>query len=188
MERFRASSDEKAFHHLVSRYYRSALCVAVGILGRDGLTAEDAVQEAFVRVVRASGRFDTQRSFAPWFFSILRNVCLDLLRVNTRRRRFMKVWLAEQTDRPQPTASELDGASDLLALLQKEEREVLVYRVLHGMTFREIAALVGCSEEAAKKRAQRALRRLRQYLSTQSDEGQTADSQTKRLNSHPSPI
>jgi DNA-directed RNA polymerase specialized sigma24 family protein len=49
----------------------------------------------------------------------------------------------------------------LLDVLAHNERDVLVLRIVHGLGFRDVAAALGISEEAAKKRAQRALRRLR---------------------------
>jgi RNA polymerase sigma factor (sigma-70 family) len=49
----------------------------------------------------------------------------------------------------------------LLNSLSSRERDVLVLRIVHGLGFRDVAAALGISEEAAKKRAQRALKRLR---------------------------
>ena len=57
-----------------------------------------------------------------------------------------------------------EEARDLLAALPPRDRVVLTLRVLHGLAFRDVAAALGISEEAAKKRAQRALRRLRVFL------------------------
>jgi RNA polymerase sigma factor (sigma-70 family) len=53
---------------------------------------------------------------------------------------------------------------DLLDLLPNREKNVLELRVVHSMSFKEIATALEISEEAAKKRAQRGLRRLRQRL------------------------
>ena len=50
---------------------------------------------------------------------------------------------------------------ELLGALARSDQDVLVLRIVHGLGFRDVAAALGISEEAAKKRAQRALRRLR---------------------------
>ena len=49
----------------------------------------------------------------------------------------------------------------LLSSLTCDDQDVLVLRIVHGLRFRDVAAALGISEEAAKKRAQRALKRLR---------------------------
>src|SRR6266511_5113144 len=67
------TGDECMYRELVSRYIRPALAVAWEFT--DTLDdAEDLVQEAFRRVVDALHRFEASRPFAPWFFTILRNV------------------------------------------------------------------------------------------------------------------
>jgi len=54
------------------------------------------------------------------------------------------------------------SADDLLRRLPVGERDVLVLRVIEDLPFRDVAAALGISEEAAKKRAQRGLARLRE--------------------------
>src|SRR5919198_3225198 len=70
--------EERMYRELVSRYLRPALAVAWEFT--DTLEdAEDLVQEAFRRVVAALPRFDVSRPFAPWFFTILRNVARNVV-------------------------------------------------------------------------------------------------------------
>jgi RNA polymerase sigma factor (sigma-70 family) len=57
--------------------------------------------------------------------------------------------------------TELSEIPKLLDVLANHERDVLVLRIVHGLGFSDVAAALGISEEAAKKRAQRALKRLR---------------------------
>jgi RNA polymerase sigma factor (sigma-70 family) len=52
----------------------------------------------------------------------------------------------------------------MLMRLAPQDREVLIYRLVHGMSCEEIAEALGCNLESAKKRAQRALQRLRQVV------------------------
>jgi hypothetical protein len=59
-------------------------------------------------------------------------------------------------------AANVPDVSELLAKLPPPARAVLTLRIVHDMPFRDVAAALGISEEAAKKRAQRALRRLRE--------------------------
>jgi len=160
MRRFQEASDDAAFDEIISRYHRPALIIARDHLAGHPSLAEDAVQEAFIRTVRSRDRFDCERSFAAWFYTILRNVCLDFRRKEIRREKQLHE-MAEQTPRATDDPhAELDIAS-ILQSLPPADREILIYRFIHNMTFREIAEQIGSSLEATKKRAQRALRHFR---------------------------
>jgi DNA-directed RNA polymerase specialized sigma24 family protein len=62
------------------------------------------------------------------------------------------------------SGTDLQEIPELLNVLAQGDRDVLVLRVVHGLRFHDVAAALGISEEAAKKRAQRALRRLRNRI------------------------
>jgi RNA polymerase sigma factor (sigma-70 family) len=159
MRRFQEAFDEQAMDELVARYGRAAQTIAGNIVGHSA--AEDAVQETFIRIVGARKSYDHNRSFSSWFYSILRNVCIDILRKERRRAKQLEE-LAEQAreDRQAPKA---DGRVEAaLRILPAMDRDVLILRLVHGMPFQEIADQLECSLDAAKKRAQRALRRLRE--------------------------
>jgi RNA polymerase sigma-70 factor (ECF subfamily) len=165
MDAFRAEGDERVFEELVRRHSASAYRAALAIVGLAG-TAEDAVQESFLRLVRARRDWKPGSNFRSWFYSILRNVCRDELRRVAR----------PEPDRAEPSASaEPSAALDLreqaaaaaraFAELPEGEREVLSLRIHGGLEFSQIASAVGISAEAAKKRACRALELLRRRLS-----------------------
>ena len=168
MARFRSRLDAAAFDHLAGRFLRPATAVARQILS-DRTLAEDAVQEAFLRLIRSRDRYDPAKPFAPWFYAIVRNVSVDLLRRRARYREALDDLAARVPAGAavEPPAGVADGpavgtgAAALLGLLPRGERAVLVLRIVEGMPFREVAAALGLSEEAAKKRAQRGLQRLR---------------------------
>jgi RNA polymerase sigma-70 factor (ECF subfamily) len=159
MRRFQEAFDEKAFDELLARYHRPALFLARNLSANPSL-AEDAVQETFIRIVRARSRFDCQQSFASWFYTILRHVCSDGRRKEVRRAE----QLQELAQQEGPVHHPPDAEDEMTALLQSlspADRDTLIYRFVHGMTFGEIAEQTGVSVEAAKKRAQRALKQLR---------------------------
>ena len=162
MARFRSSFDQAAFDVLLSRHHVRALLFSQRLLG-DRVAAEDAVQDAFIRVVRARQEFDPARSFAGWFHTILRNICTDVQRRRTRRARQVDT-LAQQLPASEFVSPQHSSAAveDLLRPLSPEDREILMLRLVEGLSFLEIADRQGCSLEAAKKRAQRALRLLRE--------------------------
>ncbi len=167
MDDFRAGGDERVFEELVRRHSAPACRAALAILGSIG-AAEDAVQESFLRLVRARRAWRPGSVYRSWFYSILRNVCRDELR-----------RCARPTQDPiqpgLPAAHEPSAALELreqaaaaaraFAELPEGEREVLSLRVHGGLEFSQVAEAVGISTEAAKKRACRALELLRRRLS-----------------------
>lgn len=161
MLRVRDNNDETALASLVDRYTGPALTLADARLRYTG-RSDDAVQQAFLKIYREKERFDHQRLFAPWFYSILRNICVDHLRKETRYREKLKD-ISEQSMANPPRAA-LDALDEGLAALKDDEREILILRLVQGLSFCHIAASLGCTEEAAKKRGQRALRQLRLKL------------------------
>ncbi|MCK4959259.1 MAG: sigma-70 family RNA polymerase sigma factor [Planctomycetes bacterium] len=162
MARFQRDLDTEAFQRIVSFHTGPALGVARQILS-DHILAEDAVQEAFLRVVRNRHQYEPPKPFSCWFYSILRNVCIDMLR---QRKRHIKA-VEKIADWSAPTVVTSDRSlrfdvRELLCTLPASEQAVLNLRIVHDMAFRDIAATISISTEAAKKRAQRALRRLRE--------------------------
>ena len=146
---------------LMVRHASGTTATARRVLG-DASLAEDAVQEAFLRVVRRRQSYVPARPFASWFYTILRNVCVDMLRGRARRARLIEeATLHRQAIAPPRAAAESPDAMHLLGQLPDGERNVLVLRIIHELPFHEVAESMGISEDAAKKRAQRGLRRLR---------------------------
>ena len=163
MARFQDRLDTEAFDRLVSRFLSPALAVARQMLCDHSL-AEDAVQEAFLRIVRHRARYRRSQPFSSCFYAIVRNVCVDMLRRRARQMAAIEglgAEMASATTAAVPDAQAPFDPWQLLGDLPRGERDVLTLRIVHELPFRDVAAALGISEEAAKKRAQRGLRRLR---------------------------
>lgn len=161
MMKFKSVLDQAAFAQLIRDYASVAKAVANQILCDRGL-AEDAVQETFVRLIEKRDQYSFSKQFSPWFYAILRNVCIDMVRKQQRDRKCARRLISETANN---VSFKLRQENlDLLDLLPTREKNVLELRVIHSMSFKEIAAALEISEEAAKKRAQRGLRKLRQRL------------------------
>ncbi|MFW6255171.1 MAG: RNA polymerase sigma factor [Chitinivibrionales bacterium] len=160
-EEFCLSGNQVTFNLLIRAYAQKALMVARKYLS-DDMAAQDAVQEAFIRISKRRSSYICGSPFAPWFFRILRNTCLDQLR---RRRSYTDAIMRFHNDVSHHASSSEDGEDcgmmDLLLRLPVKERRVLELRVQGQLTFEEISSALGCSVEASKKRAQRGLRKLR---------------------------
>ena len=158
---FRDTLEEAVFDELMRRYYGRALTVAETRIF-DRSLAQDAVQETFIRLVRKRKKYDG-RTFSAWFYTILRNICTDLIRKEMRHRQKIEKLTAGPNLPPQTAGP--DDFDALVAALPPADREILIYRYVQELSFAEISRLTGCSEDAAKKRGQRALQRLRDRLS-----------------------
>ena len=149
-------------------------------LTRSREAAEDLLQETFLRMVRTIGRYRHVGKFEAWLFRIAANLARDQARRRQRRGATMS-WDEEAADglaqelpqRVQDPDEHLTGdeiAGRLVAGLEKlsqTDREILLLRHYSGLSFREIAELLGVPVGTALARAHRALERLRAELGTQ---------------------
>jgi RNA polymerase sigma-70 factor (ECF subfamily) len=163
MALFQREQSPAVFDQLVARFLRPGLAVARQFL-RNSAAAEDAVQETFLRIVRRHEQYSPAKPFTGWFYTILRNVCIDTARRESRHNQVLQDFAQERRE-PSTVGPSSAVDMDLLARLPEAERDVLSLRILDGLAFAEIGAALGISEEAAKKRSQRGLRRLRVKLS-----------------------
>jgi len=142
--------DRGAFEPLFRRYRDQAHGFALGLVGSPD-EALDLTQEAFVRAYRALKRFEPGAAFEPWFFRILRNLCLNALR---RRKTWQMVpWEAVGDFRAgggeSPSAAverkELQEAVWLaLSELSEEHREIIVLKDFQDRSYKDIAGILDC--------------------------------------------
>ena len=163
------AGEQDALRILYERHARPLYNFARRLL-MDPAGAEEVLQETFLRVYRDRAGFRPVAAFKTWAFTIARNLCLDILRSAPRRSEVSRDPLPEVAD-PAPTpldrldrAEREDAVRRGLAQLSAEDREVLLLSRYRGLRYREIAAIVGASEDAVKMRAHRALNRLRERL------------------------
>ena len=159
--------DREAFRELVRRYQRPLYNGAYRIT-LHAADAGDATQTAFVKAFVHLDRFDTERSFFSWIYRILVRESLDL---TAERKRFAPYESAGDL-RLDPRDPERDleasEASELvrraLAGLSTEHRTVTVLRHFDGLSYREIAEVLGLDETTVKSRLYEARQRLREAL------------------------
>jgi RNA polymerase sigma-70 factor (ECF subfamily) len=85
------AGDEKAYRELVERYQGQVYSLALRMVRR-AEDAEDLTQETFVRMFRALARYDTERPFAAWLFTIASRLCID----HIRRRKVSPISLIQR--------------------------------------------------------------------------------------------
>lgn len=165
--------DAQAFRILVEKYQRLAYFVALGLTGRHD-DALDLSQEAFIRAYRHIRRFDPERSFLPWFYQLLRNLCFNHLRARRKQRLITLGQLGpEELERmaeyhfaPEAIVERDETAQQVwraIGQLSDTHREVIVLRHFQQLTYEEMAELLFVPVGTIMSRlyhARRALRRL----------------------------
>ena len=136
----------------------------------DRAASEDLVQEVFVRMLKYRKSFRERGEFTSWMFALARNVSADYF---GRRPRVTVADEAELDERPSgdplpleqlELAESLEQLRGALLKLPEEKRELLLLTRSGGLTYEQIAAILGCSAGAVKVRVHRALRHLRQVF------------------------
>jgi RNA polymerase sigma-70 factor (ECF subfamily) len=153
-------------HDIYARYRQALFTLALSRTGHRE-QAEDAVHEAFVRLCRRS--FDQTADPIAYVFAAVRNAALD--QVRRMRNAGMNGKLTDSIFARGGLADERaisDERQEMVAaaieLLPEEQREALVLRVYGGLSFSQIAQVVGAPLPTVASRYQRALERLRQRL------------------------
>ena len=159
---------EAVFRHLAGSQLARAYRLAGFVLG-DQADAEDATHDAFVRAWQALPTLRDMAGARAWFDRILVNVCRDRLR-RSRRIRFIPVddpvgiVATLQGGDPFRAVLERDEALRALAVLDPDERIVVVLHYFGDLTIAEVAHRLGVPEGTAKSRLSRALRRMERAL------------------------
>lgn len=161
--------DEGAFEVLVRRHSGPLLNLATRLLGSRA-DAEDAVQDAFVSAWRRMPEFRGDAAFSTWMYRIVSNRCLNVLRSRRPTQDLGSV--------PEPTAPEhasspvravestaaVEALTKALTGLTPEQRVCWVLRELHGLSYEEIAQVLGTSQQAVRGRVFRARRYLTEVM------------------------
>jgi len=168
--------DERALELLIQQYLKPLYSFVYRYVG-NARDAEDITQEVFVRMWKHIKKFDLQRKFKTWIFSIAKNAAIDFLRKKKTipfsefENEEGENMLAETFKDPSPLPDEvlehknltqmLTSAMDKLSL---KYRMILFLRYNDHFTFQEIANTLEEPLNTVKSRHRRALIKLRQML------------------------
>lgn len=164
-----AEGELPAFELLVHRYSDRTFALALRMLGDRG-EAEDVTQEAFIKAWKAMPTLSEPAAVRTWIFRITHRECLAVLRKRKSRSTTAVAEISEQhatvgaalpDARTQPErATESRHAADALrvalAELPANQRAVWLLAEADGLSYAEIAGVVGTSEQAVRGRLSRA--------------------------------
>jgi RNA polymerase sigma-70 factor (ECF subfamily) len=154
------SGDPDSFSELCQRYYPAMVAIAHSVLG-DRHLAEDAAQQALAKAAVKIPQLKRKNQFAAWLAVICRNAAKDIAR---------STKLLHSTGDVSMIAGETqeNGANETvkeaLSKLSASAREVIFLRYYNGMSYEQISAVLGISEQAINGRLRRAKKKLADYL------------------------
>jgi len=163
--------DEEAFRVLFETHKDRVYSIALRYAG-DSAAAMDIAQDTFLKLLSSIGQFRREASFESWLYRLVVNSCLDYHR---RRRRFLPL-LDEALDifrAPSENAlhdllreEQEERVQQVVARLPEDQRIVVVLRYTDGLSYEEIADLLGCRRGTVASRLNRAHKALERRLSS----------------------
>ncbi|MCL2544485.1 MAG: sigma-70 family RNA polymerase sigma factor [Clostridia bacterium] len=161
--------DSDAFERLVTPYERKLYAVCLRMMASEQ-DAQDALQDAMLRMWRGLPDFDERSRFATWAYRVTTNACLDALRKQKNRAASSLEALEEGGYLPEDPADSPEEAvirstrrqavQDALAELPPDARAALVLRDIQGESYEQVAEALGLTLGTAKSRIHRAREKL----------------------------
>ena len=160
--------DTDKFRLIVEKYKGKATGLAINILGNRE-DAEDACQETFINVFQNLNKFDFERSFKDWLFTILYNRCIDRVR---KRNRFYNFYNKKKIDYHENQSSNRNMdpenmgplSKDMLQKLSHKERTALYLWAYEGYTSDELSSVLKCSSSTARVHIFKARKKIKKIL------------------------
>lgn len=133
------AGNKNMFRFFVEKYKGAAYGIALGFV-RNQQDALDISQDAFVRAYRKLKSFDYEKSFYPWFYQILKNLCLDFMKKRQRRnalpQKEVPLYYEDNND------PELEKSVwDAMERLPFEHREIIILKYFRQCSYKEIAEI-----------------------------------------------
>lgn len=168
--------NREAFNNLFEAYQSKVVNIAYGMLSNRE-DAYDAAQEVFVRVYRNISSFKEEASFNTWLYRIITNVCSDILRKRQKNSKVISISnMSDEEndidipdDSPTPEENiELTerqrAVKDAISQLREEYRVVITMCDIEGMSYDDIADMLGVPKGTVKSRINRARSSLKKIL------------------------
>ena len=162
----RENSDE-AFATLVSRHVNLVYSAALRKTGNPA-AAEEVTQAVFVILAKKANRLLRHTAVSGWLYQAARLTAANFLRTEIRRaRREQEAYMQSLSNQTEPEIwpEIMPLLEDAMGRIGEKDRNALALRFFEGKSFQEIGAAFGVSENAARKRTNHALEKLRAYFS-----------------------
>jgi RNA polymerase sigma factor (sigma-70 family) len=167
LQRYVEEKSEAAFADLVRRHVGLVYSVALRRVGGDTHLAEDVAQTVFTDLARKAATLREHATLGGWLYLSTHAASAAVVRRERRRkaRELTAHDMHPPTSEPAPDWGQLRPViDDAIVELKNEDREAVVLRFFEQRSFAEVGAALRLTEEAARKRVERALEKLRVSL------------------------
>jgi RNA polymerase sigma factor (sigma-70 family) len=165
LERYSREHSQDCFTALVTRYMNLVHSAALRQV-RSPQLAEDVCQTVFAQLARKADKLKPNTILSAWLYQTTRNASIDVVRSEVRRK--AREEIAIQMSAPNETSAGWTDIEPLLdeamQSLEQTDRTAILLRFFEGKSLGEVGHALGSSEDAAQKRIQRAVERLRKFF------------------------
>ncbi len=170
--------DIESFEILIKSYQTLAYNIAFRMLGNIE-DANDATQDALVKVFKSIQSFQGQSSFSTWLYRIVTNTCLDELRKRKRQKVYSYHNPVEmedggmERDVVDPNSNteeilekreEIKNIQDAIQALPEQHRTMIILRDIKGLSYEQISEILDCPNGTIKSRISRARMALKEII------------------------
>ena len=163
--------DRAAFQLLFETYKDKVFSIAVYSSGGDRAVADDVTQQIFLKLFTAIRQFRGESEFTTWLYRLVVNACLD----ERRRRRRLLPWGETVTMRnpgdKKPQEKQYarlevaEAVQKAIGELKPKFRLPILLKYIEGLSYEEIASVMGCSKGTVASRLNRGHSQLAKRLS-----------------------
>src|SRR5687767_7417129 len=168
IQQYLQSRSQDAFAELVRRHIGWVRAAALRQV-RDAHLADDVAQAVFLALAQQAHRLHEGAALSTWLFQVTRYAASTALRTESRRKRHERqAAMTSHSDDRSMTPEQWEQLSPVLdklvARLRSDDRRAVLLRFYEQKSYPAMAAALGVSEDAARKRTDRAVEKLRQLI------------------------
>ena len=168
--------DREAFRQLFEAYKDRVFSIAVYSFGGDRAAASDITQQIFLKLLTTIGQFRGDAQFTTWLHRLVVNSCIDEKRKRQRYLGFeegIPLKKSKEQKRPERRYERMEIADSVKAAvseLKPKFRMAVLLKYVEGLSYEEIASVLGCSKGTVASRLNRSHKELALRLAHLRDE------------------
>jgi RNA polymerase sigma factor (sigma-70 family) len=165
LERFNREHSQDAFTELVNQYMNLVYSAAFRQV-RSPQLAEEVSQAVFTQLARNAAKLTPATILTAWLYQVTRHAAIDVIRSEARRqaREQIAIQMSDMNENSAGWTQIEPLLDEAMQSLDQADRTAILLRYFESKSLREVGEALGASDDAAQKRVQRAVERLREFL------------------------
>lgn len=156
--------SESAFREVYDNYFKLLKHVIYKMVNSHEV-ANDLVQETFMKMYERISTYTVDTNFKFWLIQIAKNTTLDYLRKEQKQLNItVNEEVVENTIDTHRTVDHGQLYKKIEAIVSKDEYEIVILRIFHGLKFQEIATMLEITTAVATNKYARAIKKLKKEL------------------------